>query len=288
MGDLLICKECDKGNLPLYAHEEKTEEYMCVYCQYEMEAECLVDGQPCCVECKMNRKSQMKSPAGSIRSEKFETGSTRMGGPGSTFGGDRSTARTVTNIEDAPKSTPRGTPGFIDNVGKSLDKLIHRRADSNLSAEHFKAHRFLQKYIAHNFNELTCLYDSRNDGRSSVAFHRKCDDSKGGIIMIITLSLGYEIAAWSWKGIRKGCTQNSDVQMGGAIIQNNSFDFCSFADQVIINEPEGIRFSSESDLYMNFDYLERSVCNFDKRLKGNARWTTYIEEISVYKLQIIE
>lgn len=198
MGDLLICKECDKGNLPLYAHEEKTEEYRCVYCQYEMEAECLVDGQPACVECKMNRKSQIKSPAGSIRSERLESGSVRMGGSNSNLDRasniDRGSNR---GGEDPPIRTPRGTAGFINNVEKSLEKLVHRRVDSSVSPEYYKAHRFLQKYITNNFNELTCLYDWKNDEKTSAAFHRKCDDSKGGIILIISLSLGYEIAAFS-------------------------------------------------------------------------------------------
>ena len=76
--------------------------------------------------------------------------------------------------------------------------------------------------------------------------------------------------------------------MGGAIIRNNSFEFVAFKDSFVYSLPEGIRFSSQSDLYLNFDDKSKSICNFDPRLKGNAHWHSEIEEISVYKLQIVE
>ena len=44
------------------------------------------------------------------------------------------------------------------------------------------------------------------------------------------LSLGYEIAGFSWKGIRRGCPESCDVQVGGAIIRNGEFSFMQFQD----------------------------------------------------------
>lgn len=74
------------------------------------------------------------------------------------------------------------------------------------------------------------LYDSRKDGISAAAFHKHCDDSKGGIILIIMLKQGYSIVGFSWKGIRKGIRESSDVQVGGAIIRGKEIEFVNMRD----------------------------------------------------------
>ena len=177
MGEFLVCDECDKGDYKIYHEDDKVEEYLCVYCKYESEAECLVDGQPACVTCKMNKKSQNKSPAGSIRSN-----------PDS-----HKVAKPKTFLEP---TKPEPTKNIVNQLKKGMDVYSHKRGDSTVSVEYYKAHKFLQKYITHNFHELVCLYNSKNDQLTSTAFHNKCDDCKLGIIIIIMLD-GYEIAAFS-------------------------------------------------------------------------------------------
>lgn len=268
MSDFLICEECDNGTYNVNSEENKVEEYLCVFCKFDSEAECLVDGQPSCVNCKMNRKSQHKSPCGSIRSDS-----------GSVKGVKAIAARDSLKV-----------PGksIVGSLIRGMEMHGHKRGDSSVSVECFKAHKFLQKYTTNNLNELVCLYNSVTDGISASAFHAKCDDCKHGIIVIIKLTLGYEIAGFSWKGIRKGISQVNDSQMGGVVIKNNSFEFSQFQDKMIYSLPEGIRFSTENDLYLNFDDMAKSLCGFDPRLKSNQLWTTYIEKITAYKLHIVE
>jgi hypothetical protein len=268
MTDFLICDECDKGDLRVFPEETKVEEYICQLCKYG-EAECLVDGLPACVGCKMNKRNQNKSPAGSIRSDNGSTNALKR------------------RLLEPPLKT-LASKNIADQLKKSLEIHVHKRGDSSVAVEFYKAHKFLQKYTAGNLQELVCLYSSKNEGFASNQFHKKCDDSKSGLIVIIKLTLGYEIAAFSWKGIRKGMTQANDPQMGGGFIRSNTFDLVPFKDNVIYSLPEGIRFSSDNDLYLNFDDKERSLCNFDPRLKGNQLWTSYIEEVSAYRLQIAE
>jgi hypothetical protein len=270
MSDFLICDECDKGDYKIYHEENKVEEYICSYC-VESEAECLVDGQPACVGCKMNKKTQNKSPADSIRSDQ-----------GSYKGNTSRISIEHSNLK------PTATKNISDQLKKNLEMHIHKRGDSTVPVEYYKAHKFLQKYITNNFNELLCIYNTTNDGFNPSSFHSKCDDCKNGIIIIISLSLEYEIAAFSWKGIRRGIIQASDNQMGGALIRQNSFEFVPFKDNIVYNLPEGIRFSSDNDLYLNFNEKEKSICNFDPRSKVNQLWTSNILEISVYRLQIAE
>ena len=217
----------------------------------------------------MNRKTQNKSPAGSIRS-------------------DHDSFKGTAQRSSIEPPKPASSKNIAIQLKKSLEMHVHKRGDSAVSVEFFKAHKFLQKYITNNFNEISCIFNTTNDGFNSAAFHSKCDDCKNGIIVIISLTLDYEIAAFSWKGIRKGISQFNDSQMGGAIIKNNSFEFVAFKDNIVYSLQEGIRFSSENDLYLNFDDKDKSICNFDQKLKRNQLWTSFIQEISVYRLQITE
>lgn len=271
--DYLICADCDDGKLPRFADEEKYEETMCAYCQFEMEAECLVDGRPACIDCKMNKKSQMKSPAGSVRSDNK-----------STISGISSTRH---ERRDSKVSNYRYPLTTTHEFAQKVERVLapYKRGDSNVPPESVKANIFLQKYTSDRFQDLVHLYNTHNDGYSGSSFHGKVDN-KGGIIIIILLASGYEIGAYSWKGIKKGKHEENDVQSGGVIIKNGAYEFVSFPDQYVINEPEGVRFSRSSSLYLNFDDLEESVCNFDKNLAGNEAWTRLIREISVYRLQL--
>ncbi|OMJ92650.1 hypothetical protein SteCoe_4523 [Stentor coeruleus] len=268
MSDFLVCDECNKGEISIFQEENKIEEYICIFCKHG-EAECLVDGQPTCVTCKMNKKNQQKSPSGSIRSNN----SSKQSIP--------KRRQTEALKSEVPKN-------MADQLKQCIDIYNHKRGDSSVSVEFFKAHKFLQKYINHNFNELVVLYTTKNDGFKGSTFHARCDDCKNGLIIIISLTLGYEIGAFTWKGIRKGISQANDSQMGGVFIKPDLFELVPFKDNSVFSLQEGIRFSSDNDLYLNFDVKEKSICNFDPRLKGNAMWTTYIENISIYKLQILE
>lgn len=286
MIDRLICERCDERKLPIYPEEHKEEETHCSYCPHNsrMFAECLVKGKPSCANCKINQKSQTKSPASSLRSGAIEF-------PGTNRFNQVSDKRSMQSGGSYDEfNTPLKSPSSISAMQEITTKIeksfqsIHSRRSSQVQTEFLKANNFLTKYVSGSFHELTVLYDSQRDAYSSNTFHAKCDDSKGGIIIVISLGGGYEIAAFSWKGIRKGCPENSDVQIGGAIIKNNDFEFHNFQDQFVINEPEGVRFSRKSDLYLNFDNISASICNFDKKLANNPNWTNWIQEISVYKL----
>ncbi|OMJ83877.1 hypothetical protein SteCoe_15104 [Stentor coeruleus] len=269
MNDFLVCDECNKGEINFLQEENKIEEYICIFCKHG-EAECLVDGQPTCVTCKMNKKNQHKSPAGSIRS-------------------NNSSSKQSVPKKRQPETPKSGVPkNMADQLKQCIDICNHKRGDSSVSVEFFKAHKFLQKYTNHNFNELVLLYKTINDGFKASTFHTRCDDCKNGLVIIVSLSLGYEIGAFTWKGIRKGIPQANDPQMGGAFIRADSFEFVPFKDNIVFSLQEGIRFGSDNDLYLNFDAKEKSICNFDPRLKGNTMWTTYIENVSVYKLQVLE
>lgn len=268
MSDFLVCEQCSKGDISIFQEEYKIEEHICVFCRHG-EAECLVDGLPTCVPCKMNKKIKHKSPAGSIQSDN---------------GSYKSPPKKRQN--DPEKSIiPKN---IADRLIECLDIYNHKRGDSSVAVEFYKAHKFLQKYVSNNHSELVILYNTKSDGFKGNIFHARCDDCKNGLIIIVSLTLGYEIAAFTWKGIRRGMPQGNDSQMGGAIIRNGTFELIPLKDNIIYSMPEGIRFSSENDLYLNFDVKEKSLCNFDERLKGNATWTTYIEKISVYKLQFAE
>ena len=266
MGDYFICEECDNGTYNLQTEEIKQEELTCVFCSSD--AEILFEGQPSCVNCKMNRRAHHKSPAGSFRSDHESTPTLKR--------------PTVRDILKPPSMT------IANTLMRGMEIHGHKRGDSTVPVEHFRAHKFLQKYITGSLAELACLYSTRSDGMSGAVFHEKCDDCKHGLIVIVSLSLGYQIAAFTWKGIRKGISQANDSQMGGAIIKNNHFEFVSFKDKLVYSVPEGIRFSTENDLYLNFDDKDKSLCGFDQRLQGTQMWTTYIDEISVFKLLIAD
>ena len=282
----LICEYCDERKLPTFSEDFKREEMLCVYCpkNEEMEASCLFKGKPCCTNCKTCHKSLTKSPKGSIRSERLDV-------PQRGFAPERRATLTRNSFEDtnSPFISPNSMTGaheYAYKIEQTLSRALHSRTSSQVNTEFLKAHTFLTKYVNNCFNEITPLYDSHVDGYNSITFHQKCDDSKGGMIIIISFGALYEIAAFTWKGIRKGCVESTDVQVGGAIIKDNEFEFVNFYDQFVINEPEGIRFSRKSDLYINFDDISRSVCNFDKKLANSPNWASTIQEISVYKLQV--
>ena len=76
---------------------------------------------------------------------------------------------------------------------------------------------------------------------------------------------GYEVAAFSWTGIRQDCSENSQVD--GMIIKKNAREFLTFTNQFVINEPEGIRCSRNTEVSVNFDKVEYSICNFEKKLE---------------------
>ena len=266
MSDCFICEECDNGTYNLQTDETKAEELTCSFCSSE--ADCLLEGKAACVNCKMNRRARHKSPAGSFLSD---------------HDSHRGVKKTI--VLDTLK--PPGST-IASALLKGMEAHGHKRGDSSVPVEHFRAHKFLQKYIVGDFAELVCLYNTKSHGMNAAAFHGKCDDCKHGLIVIVKLTLGYQIAAFTWKGIRKGISQANDSQMGGAIIKNNNFEFVSFRDKLVYSVPEGIRFSTENDLYLNFDDKERSLCGFDQRLRGSQQWTTYIDEISVYKLLIAD
>ncbi|OMJ65123.1 hypothetical protein SteCoe_39181 [Stentor coeruleus] len=269
MSDFLVCEECNKGDDSIFQEEYKIEEHICVFCRYG-EAECLVDGQPTCVPCKMNNKIENKSSAGSINSDR---------------GSYKSSPKKHQNVTINKSVIPKN---IADQLKQCIDIYNHKRGDSSVAVEFYKAHKFLQKYISNNHSELVVLYNTKSDGFKGDTFHSRCDDCKNGLIIIISLTLGYEIAGFTWKGIRRGIPQINDLQMGGAIIKNDSFEIIPFKDNLVYSVPEGIKFSSENDLYFNFDAKEKSLCNFDMRLKGNSIWGTYIEKVLVYKLQIAE
>ena len=285
MVERLICEGCDTGRLLIRPDEAKEEENYCAYCPADgTRAECLFQGKPACVNCKINKKSQTKSPAGSIRSERVEPPQTNW------LAQLKNKKDSRTGSADGSLSPGRsrtsGAQLHATMITAALDRALHSRNSSQVSSEFLKANAFLLKYVGKQKQELVPLYDSIQDGLSAHAFHSKCDDSKDGIIVILSLAPGYEVAGFSWKGIRKGCPENSDVQAGGAIIRHSHFEFVVFSDNFVINEPEGIRFSRKSDLYVNFDQLTSSVCNFDKKLANNPLWTDWISSIKVYKLQV--
>ncbi|OMJ89483.1 hypothetical protein SteCoe_8386 [Stentor coeruleus] len=268
MNEFLVCNECSKGEMTLFQEENKEEEYICVFCNHG-EAEYLIDGQPGCIECKHNKKNKHRSSASSLRSEKdiIQTSPTKL-----------------TAVHE--KS---GVPNNIaEQLKLCMEICNHRPGDSTVSVEMYKAHKFLQKYISKSQNELIALYNTKNDGFSAMAFHSRCDDCKNGLIIILSLNLGYEIAAFTWKGIRKNISKTNDSQMGGAFINSNSFELVPFNDSTVFSLAEGIRFGADNSLYLNFDVKEKSLCNFDPRLKDNLLWTSYIVEITIYKLQIAE
>lgn len=268
MSEFLVCNECSKGEMTLFPEENKEEEYICVFCNHG-EAEYLIDGQPGCIECKHNKKNKLRSPASSLRSS-------------------------IDNNQTSPTKFPtvHEKPGVPKNMAEQLKLCMeicnHKTGDSSVSVEMYKAHKFLQKYIAKSDNELISLYNSKNDMWSARNFHSRCDDCKNGLIIIISLNLGYEIAAFTWKGIRKNISKTNDSQMGGAFINNNSFELVPFNDNTVFSLAEGIRFGADNSLYLNFDVKGKSLCNFDPRLKDNSLWSSYIIEITVYKLQIAE
>ncbi|OMJ89256.1 hypothetical protein SteCoe_8644 [Stentor coeruleus] len=269
MGESPVCEECYIGDITKgkLSEDGKAEEYTCLFCN-NGEAECLYQGKPSCISCKSNKKNKDKSPATSIRSDS---------------GSRKGNFNTVKDF-----SRPVPPQSIAEQFKKIIEINTHRRGDSSVSVQFYKAHKFLQKYTSNCFNEILCLYNSKRDGMKSTTFHEKCDECKYGIIMILRLCTGYEIAGFTWKGIKKGNFQINDSQMGGAFIRDTKFELVPFKDNIVYSLPEGIRFSSENDLYVNFDDISKCLCTFDSRLKGNQIWSSYIEEISVYKLQIAE
>ena len=248
-----VCKHCEDSQIFICYDEHKEEELSCSFCPQP--SECLYKGKSCCVSCRGHQLTQSRSRQGSIRSDKLNT-------------------------------LNRITPSSDNDSMISHSSIYHsptNKAEKQVSTEFVKAHNFLQKYLRNS--DMVSLYDSRKDGYSSRAFHSKCEDSKGGLIILIVLKIGYAVAGFTWKGIRRSCKESLDVQAGGAIIKENAIDFVSFSDQVVFNENEGIRFSRASDLYINFDDLESSICKFDRKLAHKDGWTSWIKCILAYKLQ---
>ena len=276
--NFFICHECGGDDHLVFREEDKEEELICEYCK-GVSAECLVDGRPCCQSCKLNRKSQAKSPAGSIRSD----------GKAKTV----AVAVIAGSFADQLKHGIKGKLMRAENSSNdpdapSVPAIVHKRGESAVTADLLKGHNFLQKYVNGVFSELVLLYSSKNDGFSSEVFHKKCEDSKNGLIIIVSLIHGLQVAAFSWKGIRKGMPQCNDSQLGGAVIRGNSFEMTKFRSSTIFNLKEGIKFSNENDLYINFDEKEKSICNFAEQLRGSSSWTNEIDEIKAYRLLEIE
>jgi hypothetical protein len=264
-----VCPECGVDDHSLF-EEDKIEETICDYCK-DAPAECLIDGRPCCQSCKLNSRSKAKSPAGSIRSDGKAKQVSVIAG---SF---------ADQLKHGIKSKLKATDSH-DTETPSVPAIVHKRGESAVTADLLKGHSFLQKYVNGLFSELVLLYSSKNEGISISAFKNKCEDSKNGLIVIVSLRQGLQVAAFSWKGIRKGMANINDSQLGGAIIRGNSFDMFKFRSNTIFNLPEGIKFSNENDLYINFMELEKSICNFAEQLRGNANWTNDIDEIKAYRL----
>ena len=283
MAARLICEHCDNRTLSQHKEENKTGELACLYCPVEeMPAIGLFQGKPCCINCKINQRSQTISPSGSIRSERVDLVSVKT-----SIQIEKKAAYVGRSCEDLAGAFRSHNPiAGAKPVSNSTLKYHDQGSFSQVNTEFLKANAFLLRYVSKSCTLPAPLYDSSVDGFSARVFHSKCDESKAGIIIIVSLGSGYEIAAFSWKGNRKWCVENSDVQLGGAKITDGQFEFVSFQDQFIINEAEGIRFSRMSDLYLNLDNIHMSVCNFDRKLASNPRWTSWIHDITVYKLQI--
>ena len=260
MAERLICERCHSGKFPLHPDEVKEEEDYCVFCgNGETRAECLFQGQPACINCKMSNKRHTKSPAGSIHSQYMLLPPGRL--------------------------DERSQDGSVRSFATSQSSVFtESRSRNPVSTEFLKANAFLQKYVGSERESLVPLYDSQTDGLSAATFHAKCDDCKHGIIVVVSLTNDYEVAGFSWKGIRRGTAECCDVQAGGAIIAQGEVKFVVFRDKYVINEREGIRFSRKSDLYLNFDHLASSQCNFDQTLAQTPGWTDWISAVRVYKL----
>jgi hypothetical protein len=141
--------------------------------------------------------------------------------------------------------------------------------------EQLKAHKFLMRYVSHDFRQITCLYDSVKDGATSAAFHSKVDN-KGGFIMVIKVDDNTEIAGYTWKGLRPNVNELHDLQSGGAVISYEDFRLVSLSDTYVINTSAGFQLTRNSDLLLNFDNWSLSRCSFNE-------WPS-ICEVAVYKL----
>ena len=276
MSEFFVCPDCGEDEYRILREEDKVEETICEYCKHAG-AECLVDGRPSCVSCKMNRKTQVKSPAGSFRSDNSRSKPTKV--IASSF---------AEQLKHGIKSRIPNRKDSAEYETPSIPAIVHKRGESGIPADLLKGHSFLQRYVNGNGAELVMLYNSKVDGMSSVAFHGKCDDSKNGLIIIVALTQGVQIAAFSWKGIRRGIGNSNDSQLGGAIIRGNTFELSKFKNNIIYYVAEGIKFSSESDLYLNFDDKDKCICNFIDQFRGNNAWTENIEEIKAYRLLVAE
>lgn len=261
MSEFLICEDCNSHNLPPMPEEDKTEEYLCFYCHFEVEAECLVDGKPSCIECKTNRLNQVKSPGSSVRSERIDPPS-----------------RPIINFP--PTTTSKRTATLDLNLRRpsttrAADSASHTRSSSNVPMEQLKAHKFLMRYVGHDFRQITCLYDSDRDGISSAIFHSRVDN-KGGFIIVIRVDDDTELAGYTWKGVRPNVNELHDLQSGGAVISQQDFKLISLSDTYVINTPTGFQLTRVGDLVVNLDNWRESRCSFHE-------WPSNCE-VAVYKL----
>lgn len=276
MSDFFVCPDCGEDEYRVFREEDKVEETICEYCKHAG-AECLLEGKPSCASCKMNRKTQIKSPAGSYRSDSSLSKPTKA--IANSF---------AEQLKHGIKSKISLREDFNDSEVPSSPAIVHKRGESAVPADLLKGHHFLQKYVSGHVAELVLLYNSQQHGMSSAAFHSKCDDSKNGLIVIVSLTHGMQIAGFTWKGIRKGTGNANDTQLGGAVIKDGSFELFKFKNNIVFNVAEGIKFSSESDLYINFDDKSKCLCNFVAQFRGNSSWTEDIEDIKAYRLLAAE
>eukprot|EP00359_Climacostomum_virens_P001010 CAMPEP_0204897790 /NCGR_PEP_ID=MMETSP1397-20131031/929_1 /ASSEMBLY_ACC=CAM_ASM_000891 /TAXON_ID=49980 /ORGANISM="Climacostomum Climacostomum virens, Strain Stock W-24" /LENGTH=223 /DNA_ID=CAMNT_0052065567 /DNA_START=101 /DNA_END=769 /DNA_ORIENTATION=+ len=218
--------------------DDKTEEYLCFYCHFEVEAECLVDGKPSCIECKTNKLNQVRSPGSSVRSERIDPPLMLVTQPSST------TSKRKNATSDWNMHRP--------TTSRAGDSATHTRSSSNVPMEQLKAHKFLMRYVNHDFRQITCLYDSDRDGVSSSIFHSRVDN-KGGFIMVIKFDDAIEIAGYTWKGVRPNVNELHDLQSGGAVVNHFDFKLVSLADTYVINTPTGFQLTRSGDLVINLD-----------------------------------